>query len=65
MLEALFLQGFKIENLFYDAPFGSEPSLFFSIYVFDLGFKPFQDNFQHDFARMTDEAAISVVLTEL
>ena len=34
----------------------SEPSLFFSNYIFSLGFKPIQDDFQHDFARMTDEA---------
>ena len=32
---------------------GSEPSLFFSNYFFSLGFKPIQDNFQHDFAWMT------------
>ena len=30
-----------------------------------LGFKPIQDDFQHDFARMTDEADCSVVLAEL
>ena len=29
------------------------------------GFKPIQDDFQHDFARMTDEADSSVVLAEL
>ena len=44
---------------------GSEPSLFFSNNFFSLEFKPFQNDFQHDFARMTDEADSSVVLTEL
>ena len=29
-----------------------------------LGFKPVQDDFQHDFARMTKEADGSVFLTE-
>ena len=29
------------------------------------GFKPVQDDFQHDFVRMTDEADSSVVLAEL
>ena len=29
------------------------------------GFEPIQDDFQHDFARMTDEADSSVVLAEL
>ena len=33
-----------------------EPSLFFSRYLSDMGFKPVQDDFQHNFARMTDEA---------
>ena len=37
-----------------------------SNYFFSLGFKPVQDDFQHDFARVTDEAAdSSVVLAEL
>ena len=29
------------------------------------GFKPIQDDFQHDFARMTDEADSSVVLAKV
>ena len=37
----------------------------FSNYFFSLGFKPIQDDSQHDFARMTDEADSSVVLAEL
>ena len=40
-------------------------SLFFSNYFFSMGFKPVQDDFQHDFARMTDEADSSVILAEL
>ena len=52
MLEVLFTQDYK-------------PSLFFSNYFFSLGFKPIQVDFQHDFARMTDEADSSVVLAEL
>ena len=52
MLEVLFTQDSKVEDLFCGASSGSEPSLFFSNYFFSLGFKPIQD----DFARMTDEA---------
>ena len=40
-------------------------ALFFRNYLFCSGFKPIQDDFQHYFARMTDEADSSVVLTEL
>ena len=65
MLEVLFIQDSKIEDLFCGASSGSEPSLFFSNYFFSLGFQPIQDDFQHDFARMTDEADSSVVLAEL
>ena len=51
MLEipVLFIQDFKVEDLFCGAPSGSEPSLFFSNYLIGLGFKPIQDDFQHDF----------------
>ena len=56
MLEVLFTQDSKVEDLFCGASSGSEPSLFFSNYFFSLGLKPIQDDFQHDFARMTDEA---------
>ena len=65
MLEVLFTQDSKVEDLFCGASFRSEPSLFFSNYFFSLGVKPIQDDFQHDFARMTDEADSSVVLAEL
>ena len=65
MLEGLLTQDSKVEDLSCGASSGSEPSLFFSNYFFSLGFKPIQDYFQHDFARMTDEADSSVVLAEL
>ena len=63
MLEVLFTQDSKVEDLFCGASSGSEPSLFLSNYFFSLGFQPVQDDFH--FARMTDEADSSVVLAEL
>ena len=65
MLEVLFTQDSKVENMFCGAPSSSEPSLLFSNYLLSLGFKPIQDEFQYDFARMTDEADRSVVPVEL
>ena len=65
MLEVFFTKDPKAEDLFCGAPSGCEPNLFFSNYLFSLGFKPIQDDFQQDFARMTDEADSSVVLAEL
>ena len=65
MLEVHFTRDFKVENLFCGAPSSSEPSLFFINYLFSLGFKSVQDDFQHDFVRMTNEAHSSVVLAEL
>ena len=66
MLEVLFTQDSKVEDLFCGAASGSEPSLlFFSNYFFSLGFKLIHDDFQRDFARMADEADNSVVLAEL
>ena len=61
----LFTQDSKVEDLFCGASSGSEPSLFFSNYFFSLGFKPIQNDFQHDFARMTDKADSFVVLAKL
>ena len=60
MLEVLFTQDSKVEDLFCGAPSSSERSLFFSNYLFSLGCKPIQDDFQLDFARMTDKADSSV-----
>ena len=65
VLEVLFTQDCKVEDLFCGAPSGSEPSMFFSNYLFRLGFKPAQKDIQHDFARMTGEADSSVALSEL
>ena len=53
VLEVLFTQDSEVEDLFCGASSGAEPSLFFSNYFISLGFKPIQDNFQHDFAWMT------------
>ena len=60
-----FTQDSKVEGLFCGASPGSEPSLFFSNYLFSLGFKPIQDDFQHDCARMADEADSSLVKSSL
>ena len=47
LLEVLFTQDSKVEDLFCGASSSSEP-------------KPIQDDFQHDFALVTDEADSSV-----
>ena len=65
MLEVLFTQNSKVEDLFCGASSSSEPSLIFSNYFLSLRFKPIQDDFQHFLARMTDKADSSVVLAEL
>ena len=63
ILVTLFTQDSKVEDLFCSALSGSKPSLFFSSYLFR--FKTIQTDFQHDFARMIDEADSSVVLADL
>ena len=66
MLNVLFTHDSKVEELFFcGSSSGSGPSLFFSNYLFGLGFNPVQDNLQHDFARVTDEVDGFVVLAEL
>ena len=65
ILEVLFTQDSKVEDLFCGDSSDSESSPFFSNYFFSLGFKPIEDDFQHVFARMTDEADSSVVLAQL
>ena len=65
MLEVLFTQDSKAEDLFCGVSSGSEPSLFFNNCFSSLVFKPIQDDFKLDFARMTNEADSSVVLAEL
>ena len=54
MLEVIFTQDSKVEDMFCCASYGSEPSLFLSNYFFSLGVKYIQDDFHHDFARKTD-----------
>ena len=44
MLLVLFAQDCKVEDLSWGATSGFEPSLFFSNYLFGLGFKPVQDD---------------------
>ena len=51
MLEVLFTQDSKVEDLLCGASSGSEPSLFFRNYFFSLGFKPIQDDCLHGFGR--------------
>ena len=46
MLEVLFTQDSKVEDLFCGAFSDSGPSLFFSNYLFSLEFKPISDDFQ-------------------
>ena len=65
MLKVLFTQDSKVEDLFCGASPCSEPSLFFSNNLFFLGFGPVQDDSQHDFTWMTDEANASLILAEL
>ena len=65
MLKLLFTQDSEDEGLFCGASPGSEPCLFFSNILYSLGFEPVQDDFQHDFSWMTDEANGSVILAEL
>ena len=65
MLKVIFTQVSEVEDLFCGVSPVSEPSLFFSSNLFNLGFEPVQDDFQHGFIWMTDEANSSVVLAEL
>ena len=45
VLQVLFTQDSEVEDLFCGASSGSEPSLFFSNYLFSLGFKPIKITF--------------------
>ena len=56
MLEALFTKDSKVEDLFWGASSGSNPSQFFSSYLSGMEFKPVWDEFPHNFSQMTDEA---------
>ena len=46
ILEVLFTLNSKVEDLFRGASSGSDPGLFFSNYLFSLGFKSVIDDFQ-------------------
>ena len=65
ILDELFTQKSKVEDLILGASSGFEPGLFFSNCLLGFGFKPIQDNFQHNFARVIDEADGYLVLAEL
>ena len=65
MLKVLFTKDSEVDDLFCAASSGSEPSMFFSNNLFSLGFEPIQDDSQHDFTGLTDEANGSVILAEL
>ena len=45
IMEVLFTLDSKDEVLFFDAPSGSIPSLFFGNCIFGLGLRPVQDDF--------------------
>ena len=63
-LDLLFTYDSEVKDLFCGATPGSEPSLFFSNNLFSLGFKPIQDDFQHDFTWITDKVYGSIILVE-
>ena len=65
ILKVLFKQDSEVKDLFCDASLGLEPSLFLSNNLFSLGFEPVQDDSQHVFTWVTDEANSSVILAEL
>ena len=54
----------EVEDLFCGASPGSKPSLFFSNNLFSLGFEPVQDDSQHAFTWMADEAYRSGILAK-
>ena len=61
MLEVLFTQNSKVEDLFCGASSGSEPSLFFSNYFFSLGFQPIQDDFQSSFLSISIQFYLDIL----
>ena len=56
MLAVLFLQDSKVEGCSVVLLPALNPACFSAIISSSWGFKPIQDEFQHGFARMTDEA---------
>ena len=61
MLMILFTQDSETEDVFCGASSMPEPSLFFSYNLLILGFGPVQDDLQHNFSWMTEEADGSAV----
>ncbi|MEW8542882.1 MAG: hypothetical protein AB2693_05055 [Candidatus Thiodiazotropha sp.] len=64
-LEIFFTEAVKVVDLFHGAPYAFPPSLLLSNYHLCFGFKPVEEDFQHNFASMTYEADASVLLAEL
>ena len=65
MLGILLTQDSKIDDLYCPVPTSSESLLFFAIIFSAWGLNLFNDDLQHRFARITDKADISIVLTKL
>ena len=65
ILNVFFTQYSEVKDLFCGASLGFEPSLFLSNNLFSLGLEPVQDDSQHVFTWVTDEANGSVILAEL
>ena len=65
MTEVFSTQNSEVEDLLVVLLPTLNPCLFFSYYLFGFGFKPTQDYFQQDIARVTDKADGSVLLAEL
>ena len=55
VLEVLLTLDSEVEDLFRSASSNYETGLLFSNYLFGFEFKPIQDDFQCDYARVTDE----------
>ena len=55
----------RLKTLFCGASPDCVPSLFFSNNLFNFGVKPLQDDLQHDFTWVANEADGSEVLAEL
>ena len=64
MLKVLFTQDFKVD-LFHGSSTGSEPILFLSSNLFSFVLETVQNDFQHNFTWLTNDADGSVVLAEL
>ena len=65
VLQVLFAEDSKVENLLYSTVSCSKAGLFFSDDVLCLWLASVKDDFQHDFIWVADEACCPVVLTQL